>query len=107
MDRIVLDAYGWKDIATDYTFLLDYEDEEEEEGSSKSQNEKPWRYRWFEEIHDEVLARLLELNLQRAQEEILGGKAAEEKAKGGKKTVAKSRKKVSDTPSIPGFSDSL
>jgi hypothetical protein len=109
IDRIVLDAYGWKDIATDCTFLLDYEEEEEEEeGSSKSQNEKPWRYRWPEEIHDEVLARLLELNLQRAQEEILGGKAAEGKAKGGKKTVAKSRKKVSDTPpSIPGFPDSL
>jgi hypothetical protein len=109
MDRIVLDAYGWKDIATDCTFLLDYEEEEEEEeGTSKRQKKKPWRYRWPEEIHDEVLARLLELNLQRYQEEILGGKAAEGKAKGGKKTVAKSRKKVSDTPpSIPGFPDSL
>lgn len=115
MDRIVLDAYGWKDIATDCNFLLDYEEEEEEEDPPLTplkkggvrQKKKPWRYRWPEEIHDEVLARLLELNLQRAQEEILGGKAAEGKAKGGKKTAAKSRKKVSDSPSIPGFSDSL
>jgi hypothetical protein len=55
-----------------------------------------------------VLARLLDLNLKRHQEEILGGKAAEGKAKGGKKTSSKSRKKVSDKPpSIPGFPDSL
>jgi hypothetical protein len=107
MDRIVLDAYGWKDITTDCNFLLDYEEEEEEETSSKNQNEKPWRYRWPEEVHDEVLARLLELNLQRSHEEILGGKAAQGRAKGGKKTAAKSRKKVADSPSIPGFSDSL
>lgn len=107
MDRIVLDAYGWKDIATDCNFLLDYEEEEEEETSSKRHKKKPWRYRWPEEVHDEVLARLLELNLQRAQEEILGGKAAQGRAKGGKKTAAKSRKKVADSPSIPGFSDSL
>jgi len=115
MDRIVLDAYGWKDIATDCNFLLDYEEEEEEEDPPLTplkkggvrQKKKPWRYRWPEEIHDEVLARLLELNLQRAQEEILGGKAAQGKAKGGKKTAAKSRKKVADSPSIPGFSDSL
>ncbi|MCW6053056.1 class I SAM-dependent DNA methyltransferase [Lyngbya sp. CCAP 1446/10] len=114
MDRIVLDAYGWKDIATDCNFLLDYEEEEEEDPPQTPlkkggvrQKKKPWRYRWPEEVHDEVLARLLELNLQRSQEEILGGKAAEGRAKGGKKTAAKSRKKVADSPSIPGFSDSL
>jgi hypothetical protein len=110
-DRAVLNAYGWTDIAiaTDCEFILDYEEEEEEsEGISKRQNKKPWRYKWPEEIHDEVLARLLELNLKRSQEEILGGKAAEAKAKGGKKTASKSRKKVSDNPpSIPGFPDSL
>jgi hypothetical protein len=108
-DRAVLNAYGWTDIATDCEFILDYEEEEEEsEGISKRQKKKPWRYKWPEEIHDEVLARLLELNLKRYQEESLGGKAAEAKAKGGKKTASKSRKKVSDNPpSIPGFADSL
>jgi hypothetical protein len=107
-DKAVLNAYGWTDIPTDCEFILDYEEEEEGEESSKRQNKKPWRYRWPEEIHDEVLARLLDLNLKRHQEEILGGKAAEGKAKGGKKTSSKSRKKVSDKPpSIPGFPDSL
>jgi len=107
-DKAVLDAYGWTDIPTDCEFILDYEEEEEGEESNKRQNKKPWRYRWPKEIHDEVLARLLDLNLKRHQEEILGGKAAEGKAKGGKKTASKSRKKVSDKPpSIPGFPDSL
>lgn len=69
MDRAVLDAYGWADIPTDCKFLLDYEDDE---GTSK--RKKPWRYRWPEEIHDEVLARLLKLNQERAEEEKLGGK---------------------------------
>ena len=107
-DKAVLNAYGWTDIPTDCEFILDYEEEEEGEESSKRQNKKPWRYRWPKEIHDEVLARLLDLNLKRHQEEILGGKAAEGKAKGGKKTASKSRKKVSyKPPSIPGFPDSL
>jgi len=106
-DQAVLNAYGWTDIPTDCEFILDYEEEEGEE-SSKRQNKKPWRYRWPEEIHDEVLARLVDLNLKRYREEILGGKAAEGKAKGGKKTSSKSRKKVSDKPPrILGFPDSL
>ncbi|MEP0872762.1 N-6 DNA methylase [Trichocoleus desertorum AS-A10] len=68
MDRAVLDAYGWTDIPTDCEFLLDYEDDDE--GTSK--RKKPWRYRWPEEVHDEVLARLLKLNQERAEEEKLG-----------------------------------
>ncbi|MBW4458555.1 MAG: N-6 DNA methylase [Nostoc indistinguendum CM1-VF10] len=95
MDRAVLDAYGWTDIATDCTFLLDYEDEEDDENTSKRQKKKPWRYRWPEEIHDEVLARLLELNQQRAEAEILGGKAAEKgKVKGNTKKAGKTRKAI-------------
>ncbi len=69
MDRAVLNAYGWTDIPTDCEFLLDYEDEDEE-GTSK--RKKPWRYRWPEEVHDEVLARLLKLNQERAEEEKRG-----------------------------------
>jgi len=65
MDRAVLDAYGWTDIATDCEFLLDYEVSDEEGGSAK----RPWRYRWSDDVHDEVLARLLELNTARAREE--------------------------------------
>ena len=65
MDRAVLDAYGWTDIPTDCEFLLDYEIDEEDWGTRK----KPYRYRWPDEVRDEVLARLLELNAERAREE--------------------------------------
>lgn len=69
MDRSVLDAYGWTDIPTDCEFILDYEDEDDE----SSRRKKPWRYRWPDEIRDEVLARLLDLNGKRAREEEIAG----------------------------------
>ena len=69
MDRSVLAAYGWTDIPTDCEFLLDYEIDEEAWGNKK----KPYRYRWPNEVRHEVLARLLELNAQRAAEERRGG----------------------------------
>ncbi|PMB51677.1 hypothetical protein CEN39_13990 [Fischerella thermalis CCMEE 5201] len=106
MDQAVLEAYGWSDIPTDCTFLLDYDDEnEEEETSNGRQRKKPWRYRWTEEVHDEVLARLLELNQERSQAEILGGKAAQKKpkAKASKKKASKPRKMKEDVPIIPGL----
>jgi hypothetical protein len=72
MDRAVLDAYGGNDISTECEFLLDYEIDEEEWGNKK----KPYRYRWPDEVRDEVLARLLEFNAKRAQEEVGSGVAA-------------------------------
>ncbi len=69
MDRAVLAAYGWGDIPTDCAFLLDYALDAEEWGGKK----KPYRYRWPDAVRDEVLARLLELNAQRAREEKLMG----------------------------------
>ena len=72
MDRAVLDAYGWRDIPTACEFLLDYEIDEGERGARK----KPYRYRWPDEVRDEVLARLIELNAQRAAEEARSGGAA-------------------------------
>jgi len=101
-DRAVLDAYGWADIAIDCEFRLDYEDEDPE-GTSK--RKKPWRYRWPEAVHDEVLARLLKLNQERHQQEVRGhemaatpGKGQRVKGKGQK--VARS---TSETPTIPGM----
>ena len=70
MDRAVLDAYGWTDVPTDCEFILDYDDDDEEEGGGKRMKKKPWRYRWPDEVRDEVLARLLELNKQRYEEEV-------------------------------------
>ena len=76
MDRAVLNAYGWNDITPTCTFQLDDEDDEDEDDTSTRRKKKPWRYRWTEDIHDEVLARLLSLNQERAEAEILSGKAA-------------------------------
>ena len=70
MDRAVLDAYGWTNVPTDCEFLLDYEIDEAEWGRRK----KPYRYRWPNEVRDDVLARLLELNAQRGTEEARAGK---------------------------------
>ena len=69
MDRAILDAYGWADIPTDCEFLLDYEIDQETWGRRK----KPWRYRWPDKVRDEVLARLLALNAERAAEEQMAG----------------------------------
>jgi len=69
MDYAVFAAYGWTDIPTDCEFLLEYEIDEEEWGDKR----KPWRYRWPDEVRDEVLARLLELNAERAKEEARAG----------------------------------
>ena len=90
MDRAVLDAYGWSDISTECKFLLDYDIDEEEWGDKK----KPYRCRWPDEVRDEVLARLLELNAERAKEEARSG-AAETK-KRGKRVAARRAPKAPD-----------
>jgi hypothetical protein len=69
MDRAALDAYSWTDIEPKCEFLLDYEEEEDEDEDGPRRRKKPWRYRWPDEIRDEVLVRMLELNRQRAKEE--------------------------------------
>jgi hypothetical protein len=69
MDRAVLDAYGWSGLDPTCEFLLDYEIDEEAWGDRK----KPYRYRWPDEVQAEVLARLLELNAERAKAEALAG----------------------------------
>jgi hypothetical protein len=77
MDTTVLTAYGWTDLLPQCTceFLLDYEDEESESGeeSSGRKKKKPWRYRWPDEVRDEVLARLLKENAKRAEQERIHG----------------------------------
>lgn len=79
MDRAVLAAYGWPDIPTACEFLLDYEEDEPDEadqdlfGQPKKKGKgkkKPYRYRWPDEVRDEVLARLLALNAERHAEEV-------------------------------------
>jgi hypothetical protein len=94
MDRAVLDAYGWADLKPTCEFLLYYEeDEDEDETGTGRRRKKPWRYRWPDDFRDEVLARLLELNRQRAEEERLSGAAAGSESKSPK---SRGRKKAND-----------
>jgi hypothetical protein len=89
MDRAVLDAYGWNDIPTDCEFLLDYEIDQEEWGNKK----KPYLYRWPDDVRDELLARLLELNAERANAEALAGAAS-----GPKQARKRTTKSAAPTP---------
>jgi hypothetical protein len=96
MDRAVLDAYGWTDIQPHCEFILDYVDEEDDNPGKPSKKKKPYRYRWPDDIRDEVLGRLLELNAQRAKEEALAGATAG----ATERTTSKKHKskKNTDTP---------
>jgi hypothetical protein len=68
LDHTVLNAYRWTDIKLCNEFIAEFDDNEEEDESSVP-SKKKYRYRWPDEIRDEVLARLLDLNRQRALDE--------------------------------------
>jgi N-6 DNA Methylase len=70
LDRAVLDAYGWDDIPNTCDFFPEFdEDDEDETGRSNRPKQKKYRYRWPDEVNDEVLARLLAQNSERAVEQ--------------------------------------
>ena len=101
MDRAVLAAYGWTDIDTTCGFDFDWCESEAADDASPDTLERldsgryffesaeearafatelagggtklPWRYRWRPEVRDEVIARLLVLNKERAEAERLAG----------------------------------
>jgi len=93
MDRAALDAYGWKDIPTACEFLLDYEEADEDgaaaDGGKGRKKRKPYRYRWPDVVRDEVLAKLLALNAERAEAERLTGAAASAKPAKAKRPKTK------------------
>ncbi len=105
MDRAVLDAYGWTDLKPTCEFLLDDEDDEDQEQATRRRR-KPWRYRWPDDFRDEVLARLLELNRQRAEEERLSGAAAEAGRGKPTKKLAAGRKASRKNPDQTEFFES-
>ncbi len=86
MDRAVLAAYGWSDIPTECEFLLDYEIDEEEWGKKR----KPYRYRWPDDVRDEVLARLLALNGERAAADQRTGAAGARRGSRAKRLITAS-----------------
>jgi len=107
MDRVVLDSYGWNDLSLRSEFILNYEDEDAMEESTSGSRRKPWRLRWSDELRDEVLARLLELNKRRAEEERLAGIAPDVEAgrQGDSKGAPKSgrKKQKIDQPGLVGM----
>ena len=64
IDLAVLAAYGWTDIDTTCCFLPEHPDE-----AASGRGRKRYRYRWPDPVRDEVLARLMALNAERAKEE--------------------------------------
>ena len=72
MDRVVLDTYSWTDIKPVCAFFPEFDDEDEDDEESP-RHKKHFRYRWSDEIRDDVLARLLALNQRRHEEEVLAG----------------------------------
>jgi hypothetical protein len=100
MDRAVLDAYGWQDLQPVCEFFPEFDEEEEEDEGGRPKKKK-YRYRWPEDIHDEVLARLLDLNRQRALEEgqlpVPENSADSPWADASQKPANKNRRKSKDT----------
>ena len=56
---------GGEDIPTDCDFIPEHADDNDPSGRRK----RRYRYRWPDSVRDEVLARLMELNAVRADEE--------------------------------------
>lgn len=77
MDAAVLRAYGWSDLVeagrTACEFVPDYYEEPVDGGDPVP---KSVRYRWSDATRDEVLARLLALNAERAAAESAAGTAS-------------------------------
>jgi hypothetical protein len=104
MDRAVLARYGWDDVNTTCGFDLDWCDAEAADDADPTTVERlesgnyffptaaealafaseligggkslPWRYRWPPHVRDDLLARLLLLNKERAAAERLSGLSA-------------------------------
>lgn len=97
MDHAVLAAYGWSDLIesgrTACEFIPDYYDDNPDGGDPIP---KSIRYRWPDATRDEVLARLLKLNAERAEQERLSGLA--EKAKSTTRKSGTSRKSTRSKP---------
>jgi hypothetical protein len=82
-NRTMLGAYGWTDVSTTCVVRLDYEEPEGEESGATHRNERRL-LRWPENVHDEVLTRLLALNQLRAEEERKMATPKQEKPKAPK-----------------------
>lgn len=77
LDNCVFRSYGWSDLESRCDFTLDYDEADDEQGAGKTRiRRKPWRWRWNQELRDEVIARLMQLNAERMQEAQVRGEPA-------------------------------
>jgi len=94
MDRAVLGAYGWNDLVEsgrcECDFFPDYYEEPEQPGGDPIPCS--FRYRCPDATRDEVLARLLKLNAERAAQEKPADEAVPTLVKRPKKSAAKTPK---------------
>ncbi len=91
MDRAVLDAYGWTDLRPAYDYRV--------------QLDERVRYTWDDDTRDEVLARLLEENRQRAgaSEAAAAVQATAGEGAAGAAPAKRGRKKKGDDAGGPGL----
>ncbi|MFO0646571.1 MAG: type IIL restriction-modification enzyme MmeI [Polyangiales bacterium] len=101
MDRAVLAAYGWQALAPTYAFIDEQggDDEDEAAAGAKTKRRRV-RYRWPDELRDDVLARLIALNAERAAEEAEARRRAEEEAAKAK-AEAEAREKRNRMKLVP------
>ena len=87
LDRAVLDAYGWTDLAPTPEFVKEDDGSEEEAETewapSKRAKREKFRLKWTETDRDAVFARLLDLNATRAAEEAKSAPTGKKAGKAG------------------------
>ena len=103
VDRAVLDAYAWNDIPSKRGFHADAGNDAGDEQNDAD----PFRYRWPDEVHDKVLARLLNLNQKRYAEEVAAGLHAEKGKKGSSPKRNQRRSATSSNATHPLFGSAM
>ena len=81
------DLFFW-----DATDALNFQGQLQAYGAITGRRKLPWRYRWPDEVRDEVLARLLALNAERYEEEVAQGLHGKTKPTRPKKRLATAAK---------------
>ncbi|NDJ15473.1 MAG: hypothetical protein EBY17_30565 [Acidobacteriia bacterium] len=102
MDRAVLDSYGWHDVPVDCAFIEENpQDEDAEAERGARPRRRKYRYRWPDDVRDDVMGRLIALNTARAAEEARRGTGADAVGKAGNPVAARTRGRPRTAPTGP------
>jgi hypothetical protein len=98
----------------DATGALDFQGQLQACGAISGRRKLPWRYRWPDAVRDDVLARLLALNSERYEEEVLLGlhskgakQAAKAAASGGGVSAKRRGRPPKNPPPDSGQTDQI